>query len=72
MGYLNPPTVAVAAPVERAIPEAPAGPRFVASTVEEEILRLQEKNARRPTPPFDSEQPLMTRLTTEELEELLG
>jgi superfamily II DNA or RNA helicase len=31
LGYLNPPTSAAAAPVEPAIPEAPAGPRFVAS-----------------------------------------
>jgi superfamily II DNA or RNA helicase len=30
LGYLNPPAAAVAAPVEPAIPEAPAGPRFVA------------------------------------------
>ena len=30
LGYLNPPAAAAAAPVEPAIPEAPAGPRFVA------------------------------------------
>ena len=30
LGYLNPPAAAAAAPVESAIPEAPAGPRFVA------------------------------------------
>src|SRR5450755_502927 len=30
LGYLNPTAAAVAAPVEPAIPEAPAGPRFVA------------------------------------------
>ena len=30
LGYLNPPAAAVAAPVEPMIPEAPAGPRFVA------------------------------------------
>ena len=30
LGYLNPPAVAAAAPVEPAVPEAPAGPRFVA------------------------------------------
>ena len=30
LGYLNPPPAVVAAPVEPAIPEAPAGPRFVA------------------------------------------
>ena len=30
LGYLNPPTAVVAAPVEPPIPEAPAGPRFVA------------------------------------------
>ncbi|MEY2561245.1 MAG: hypothetical protein QOG51_1660, partial [Verrucomicrobiota bacterium] len=30
LGYLNPPPAAAAAPVEAAIPEAPAGPRFVA------------------------------------------
>ena len=30
LGYLNPPTAVVAALVEPAIPEAPAGPRFVA------------------------------------------
>jgi len=29
LGYLNPPAVATAAPVEPAVPEAPAGPRFV-------------------------------------------
>jgi len=31
LGYLNPAVAAAAAPVELAIPEAPAGPRFVAS-----------------------------------------
>jgi superfamily II DNA or RNA helicase len=31
LGYLNPPAAWVAAPVEPAIPEAPAGPRFVAA-----------------------------------------
>jgi len=31
LGYLNPPAAAAAAPVQLAIPEAPAGPRFVAS-----------------------------------------
>src|SRR3954447_19174930 len=30
LGYLNPPIAAPASPVELAIPEAPAGPRFVA------------------------------------------
>jgi superfamily II DNA or RNA helicase len=30
LGYLNPPAAVVAVPVEPAIPEAPAGPRFVA------------------------------------------
>jgi superfamily II DNA or RNA helicase len=30
LGYLNPPTAVVAVPVEQAIPEAQAGPRFVA------------------------------------------
>ena len=30
LGFLNPPAAAAAAPVEPAIPEAPAGPRFVA------------------------------------------
>src|SRR6266403_1125794 len=30
LGYLNPPATVTADPVERAIPEAPAGPRFVA------------------------------------------
>jgi superfamily II DNA or RNA helicase len=30
LGYLNPPAAVAAAPIERAIPEAPAGPRFVA------------------------------------------
>jgi superfamily II DNA or RNA helicase len=30
LGYLNPPAAVVAAPVEPPIPEAPAGPRFVA------------------------------------------
>jgi len=30
LGYLNPPAAVVAGPVEPAIPEAPAGPRFVA------------------------------------------
>jgi superfamily II DNA or RNA helicase len=30
LGYLNPPTAVVGAPVEPAIPDAPAGPRFVA------------------------------------------
>jgi superfamily II DNA or RNA helicase len=35
LGYLNPPAFAVAGPVEAAIPNAPAGPRFVAlGTVE--------------------------------------
>ena len=31
LGYLNPPAASAPAPVEPAIPEAPAGPRFVAS-----------------------------------------
>ncbi|HEY4270505.1 MAG TPA: DEAD/DEAH box helicase [Candidatus Udaeobacter sp.] len=31
LGYLNPPSAVVAAPNERTIPEAPAGPRFVAA-----------------------------------------
>ena len=29
LGYLNPPAAVIAAPIESAIPEAPAGPRFV-------------------------------------------
>ena len=37
LGYLNPPAAVVAAPVEPAIPEAPAGPRFVASDTAEAV-----------------------------------
>ncbi len=41
-------------------------------TVEEKILRLQEKKRAAIDAAIDSEEPLMTGLTTEELEELLG
>ena len=39
LGYLNPPNAAVATPVEPAIPEAPAGPRFVALGTADAALR---------------------------------
>jgi superfamily II DNA or RNA helicase len=41
-------------------------------TVEEKILKLQEKKRAAIDAAFDSEEPLMTGLTTEELEELLS
>jgi superfamily II DNA or RNA helicase len=41
-------------------------------TVEEKILKLQEKKRAAIDAAIDSEEPLMTGLTTEELEELLG
>src|SRR5205814_9036493 len=41
-------------------------------TVEEKILRLQEKKRAAIDAAIDSEEPLMTGLTTEELEELLA
>ena len=41
-------------------------------TVEEKILKLQEKKRAAIDAAIDSEEPLMNGLTTEELEELLG
>jgi superfamily II DNA or RNA helicase len=45
---------------------------ITSNTVEEKILRLQEKKRAAIDAAIDSEEPLMTGLTTEELEELLA
>jgi non-specific serine/threonine protein kinase len=58
--------------VERLRPTPPAFKLITRDTVEEKILRLQEKKRAAIDAAIDSEEPLMTGLTTEELEELLA